>query len=82
MQLNRETTVALERFFAFAIAAEEMAHSQSSGAQEMRAALPRAVSGEFEIGFVDERGGLEGAIFGVAAQVGCCEAAQFGVDLR
>ena len=62
---------------------EDLTHDVGGEADKVGAAVPVDVfAGEAEVGFVDERGGLESMVGALATHVGLGEAVEFGVDER
>jgi hypothetical protein len=60
---------------------ENLAHDVGGEADELGAAAPVDVlAGLTEVGFVDERGGLEGVVGALTTRVGLSEAMELGVD--
>ena len=62
---------------------EDVAHQVGGGGEEMGAALPGNLRllDEEGVGFVDQRGGLQGVVAALGAHIVRGQAAQFPVDL-
>jgi hypothetical protein len=63
---------------------ENLSHGVGSNGQKMRPALPieTRLTGELQVGFVNQRGGLKSMALSFPVQVSRSKCSQFAVDVR